>query len=108
MADYELIKEMVKRKGLSLQEVATQLGYEYTGFYQAIKRDSLRLEKRHMLAEILGVPINKLWEGTEAVIDNKKDDSIQALRATLDLYKKQIEIQEELIEMLKKEIKRKD
>ncbi len=62
MLTLEQIKDLAKKRGFSLRELASRTGYEYSGFYKALQRKSLKYEARIVLAESLGITLEELLE----------------------------------------------
>jgi lambda repressor-like predicted transcriptional regulator len=60
MLSYEEVKELARQKGYSLRELADKTGYEFSGFYKALNRNSLKYEARTVLAEMLGISMEEL------------------------------------------------
>jgi lambda repressor-like predicted transcriptional regulator len=106
MTDYETIKELAKNKGMSLADLAAELDYEYSSFYRAIKRNTMRLEKREKLCEVLGINMSQIWPADKRT--RKESEEVQNyISEQLTLYKKLVESQAEQIALLKKEIDKK-
>lgn len=60
MLSYEEVKELARKKGFSLRELAEKTGYEFSGFYKALNRKSIKYEARVVLAKTLGLTMEEL------------------------------------------------
>ena len=60
MLSYEEVKELARKKGFSLRELAEKTGYEFSGFYKALNRESIKYEARVLLAKTLGLTMEEL------------------------------------------------
>ena len=59
---FNRIKEVAKQKKIKLKNLAEDIGMTEAGFFQAIKNNSLKLEKFLKICEILEVSPAKLLE----------------------------------------------
>ena len=84
MLSYEEVKELARQKGYSLRELADKTGYEFSGFYKALNRNSLKYEARVVLAETLGISMEEL-QGEITLGENTVRYSSQSLRKSYSL-----------------------
>jgi len=60
------IKELCKEKGMKLADLASRLGINPVSFSQAMARNSFNLPYLRRIADVLEVPVWRLFKGTES------------------------------------------
>jgi hypothetical protein len=99
--NYNEIKRVAKGKGISLVDLAEQIGYSYNGFLKAMKQNRLKHTARVKLNELLDIPLaepsNILSEGTG---EYSKITVADELRHINSLLLEQIRVKDRQIEML--------
>ncbi|MFB6257499.1 MAG: helix-turn-helix domain-containing protein [Flavobacteriales bacterium] len=67
------VKKYCKQRGLTLKELAEQVGMTETGFSRALKKKSLKVKTLERISEVLQVPIASLF-GEEEKLEEERPD----------------------------------
>lgn len=91
--DYSILKELLKEKGMTFQELSNRMGTDRNNLYNSLTKGNPTLSRLENISEILGVPVWRLFTENTAqseiygVIIYKgttyKIDSISAYKALL-------------------------
>lgn len=110
--DYNALKKAVKLKGYTLEQFAQEVGYTPAGFHRSIRNNSFSVKAVEKMAEVLGISVCDLFTNMASVKPREeapaKDPNAELVMENLMLKEKiaalskQIELQEQIISLLKK------
>lgn len=110
--DYNALKKAIKLKGYTLEEFAQEIGYTSGGFHQSVRKNSFPVKTIEKMAEVLGISVCDLFTNMALVKPREeapaKDPNAELVMENLMLKEKiaalskQIELQEQIISLLKK------
>jgi len=111
MPNLLLIRELARRKNISLRDLADRVGISYQGLQKAIKENSTRQSTLVKIANALDEGVDTFYKyasfddyikdkySNDTLQESKKNEEIQSLR-------QQLKQQSDYINILKKEIDR--
>ena len=100
------IKILAKQKKLSLKEISEKIGMSDTGFLQALKRDDFKTSTLEKLSKYFHVPL-LYWFKEQDRPENKISESNSEYTKPCPNCRhleKEIELQQEIIDYLKREL----
>lgn len=110
--DYNALKKAIKIRGFNLDEFAQEIGYTSSGFHRSIRNNSFSVKAIEKMAEVLGISVCDLFTNMALVKPREeapaKDPNAELVMENLMLKEKiaalskQIELQEQIISLLKK------
>jgi transcriptional regulator with XRE-family HTH domain len=71
-----LIEKRIKEKGFTKDLISSHIGMERTGFYQALKKNNLSLEKLEKVMTILNIEPNYFFEWNNEIDLNQVNEPI--------------------------------
>lgn len=100
---YSKIKEVAKKKNISLKELALKINVSETGFHQSIRSESMRIDVIEKIAKELDVNVCVFFTDHDNNVDiiNLKAE-IKSLKKDHKKYEKYISVLEGYIDSLKK------
>lgn len=116
--DYNKLKSLIKDRGLTLLKVSSGIGLTETGFYQAIKNNTLKVRDLEKISKILELPVSSFFEEPPTMIiqngninlNGKNTGSITVSEAKheIEVLNKEIVNLKEIISGMKRELDLKD
>ena len=92
-----IIKKVAKSKGITMDDLAKQIGYSYAGLYKALKQSSLKYDARLKLSEILDIPLSDIQDVSLSSEFKEPKEKYYKRDEVIDIYKDQIKVLREVI-----------
>lgn len=119
--NYSALKNVIKDKNFTLEQVAVGIGMSQRGFIAAMQNDSLRIRDLESIAKFLDVPLPSLLEGSKQstvsgtniqvnngnnglnynkVSINECIEKVASLQKQIDLLQDNLKMKDKIIELL--------
>ena len=111
--DFDKIKNIAKKRQVTLKELSDNIEMSEANFYKCIKRGSIETKHLEKIAKFLNVPVSYFFEET-----GKNDSSVTKIKSNnsnvpdcseflkeIEHLNKEIELKDEIIKLLKKQQK---
>ncbi len=95
------IKKNVTNFGWTMKFFLNKLNISEQGYSYMIKKNTLKLKTLFEISEVLEVPVGYFFNDAEFSVGSGSDVSLQVLQKENEGLKKEIELKNEIIELLK-------
>jgi len=96
------IKKLLESKEISASRFCKKIGVTESGYTYMIKNESMKLKTLYKISEVLQVPVSYFFDESEVSnVGSGPDVSLQVLKKENEGLKKEIELKNEIIELLK-------
>jgi len=91
MVSYSKLKDMVKKRGITLNRFSEKIGITRQGLVPAIENETVSARVLMKMSEALGVPVSSFFDETEPVRDAKDSQIIELQQKYIASLEKRLE-----------------